>query len=76
MYDLGQSLQCSSDRAVFIVDIKTLLHEKDALGGLEAILKWECFHSDEVDLNRLLSHTAFFLSIFYYASSSTCSLLI
>lgn len=39
-----------SDRAVFIVDIKTLPHKKDALGGLEAILKWECFHSDKVDL--------------------------
>ena len=50
---------------MFIVDIKILLPEKDALGGLEAILKWEYFPSDEVDLDRLLSDTTFFLSIFY-----------
>lgn len=65
MYDWAKTYNVQSVRAVFIVDIKTLLHEKDALGGLGAILEWECFPSDEVDLDRLLSDTTFFLSIFY-----------
>ena len=76
MEDLSQKTwNVQSNGGMFAADNKMLVQEEDAVGGLAAILKWECPYSGEVDLGLLPWAISLSYSVCLIRLSLTCIIL-